>query len=144
MDSGKNSFLTNILDFFEEVNCIYDSSKAVDRVYLDVQKAFDKVPHERLMAKVEAHGIRGCYSRWMRNWLTGHNDRVMIHDQTSDLTHITSGVPQKSVLSPLLFIIYINDLDVGMICKINKFADDTKLRHRVFTERDYDYSIRPQ
>ncbi|KAF2351411.1 Reverse transcriptase domain [Trinorchestia longiramus] len=129
----KRSCLTNLLDLFGEVNCIYDCTKAVDLVYLDFQKAFDKVPHERLMAKVEAHGIRGNYSRWIRNWLTGRTQRVVIHDETSDSAFVTSGVPQGS---PLLFIIYINDLDVGIISKINKFADDTKLCHRAFTERD--------
>ncbi|KAF2355305.1 Reverse transcriptase domain [Trinorchestia longiramus] len=88
------------------------------------------------MAKVEAHGIRGNYSRWIRNWLTGRTQRVVIHDETSDLALVTSGVPQGNVLGRLLFIIYINDLDVGIISKINKFADDTKLCHRAFTERD--------
>ncbi|KAF2354420.1 Reverse transcriptase domain [Trinorchestia longiramus] len=88
------------------------------------------------MAKVEAHGIRGNYSRWIRNWLTGRTQRVVIHDETSDPALVTSGVPQGSVLGPLLFIIYINDLDVGIISKINKFANDTKLCHRAFTERD--------
>ncbi|KAF2364393.1 Endonuclease/exonuclease/phosphatase [Trinorchestia longiramus] len=132
----KRSCLTNLLDFFGEVNRIYDRTKAVDLVYLDFQKAFDKVPHERLMAKVEVHGIRGNYSRWIRNWLTGRTQRVVIHDETSDPALVTSGVPQGSVLGPLLFIIYINDLDVGIISKINKFADDTKLCHRAFTERD--------
>ncbi|KAF2346453.1 Reverse transcriptase domain [Trinorchestia longiramus] len=88
------------------------------------------------MAKVETHGIRGNYSRWIRNWLTGRTQRVVIHDETSDPALVTSGVPQGSVLGPLLFIIYINDLDVGIISKINKFADDTKLCHRAFTERD--------
>ncbi|KAF2347779.1 Reverse transcriptase domain [Trinorchestia longiramus] len=68
--------------------------------------AFNKVPHERLMATVEAHGIRGNYSRWIRNWLTGRTQRVVIHGQASDSTLVTSGVPQGSVLGPLLFIIY--------------------------------------
>ncbi|KAF2347812.1 Reverse transcriptase domain [Trinorchestia longiramus] len=104
-------------------------------MYIDLQKVFDEVPHERLMAKVEAHGIRGNYSRWIRNWLTARTQRVVIHDQSSDSTRITSGVPQGSVLGPLLFIIYINDLYIG-ISKINKFADDTKVCHRAFTERD--------
>ncbi|KAF2353821.1 Reverse transcriptase domain [Trinorchestia longiramus] len=88
------------------------------------------------MAKVEAHGIRGNYSRWIRNWLISRTQCVVIHDQASDSTLVTSGVPQGSVLGPLLFIIYINDLDVGIISKINKFADDTKLSHRAFTQRD--------
>ncbi|KAF2347338.1 Reverse transcriptase domain [Trinorchestia longiramus] len=64
---AKRSCLTNLLDFFGEVNRIYDRTKAVDLVYLDFQKAFDKVPHERLEAEVKAHGIRGNYSRWIRN-----------------------------------------------------------------------------
>ncbi|KAF2367285.1 Reverse transcriptase domain [Trinorchestia longiramus] len=132
----KRNELTNLLELFREVNRIYDRTKAVDLVYLDFQKAFDKVPHKRFMTKVEAHGIRGNYSRWIRNWLTGHSQRVVIHDETSDSALVTSGVPQESVLGPLLLIIYINDLDVGIISKINKFADDTKLCHRVFTERD--------
>ncbi|KAF2343332.1 Reverse transcriptase domain, partial [Trinorchestia longiramus] len=93
----KRSCLTNLLDFFGEVNRIYDSTKAVDLVYLDFQTAFDKVPNERLMAKVEAHGIRGNYSRWIRNWLTGRTQRVVIHDETSDPALLTSGVPHWSV-----------------------------------------------
>ncbi|KAF2343437.1 Reverse transcriptase domain, partial [Trinorchestia longiramus] len=132
----KRSCLTNLLDFFGDVNRIYDSTKAVDLVHLDFQKAFDKVPHERLMAKVEAHGIRGNYSQWIQNWLTGRTQRVVIHDETSDPALVTSGVPQGNVLGPLLFIIYINDLDVGIISKINKLANDTKLCHRAFTDRD--------
>ncbi|KAF2348226.1 Endonuclease/exonuclease/phosphatase [Trinorchestia longiramus] len=63
----KRSCLANLVDFFGEVNRTYDRTKAVDFVYLDFQKVFDKVLYERLMAKVEAHGIRGNYSRWMRN-----------------------------------------------------------------------------
>ncbi|KAF2345857.1 Reverse transcriptase domain [Trinorchestia longiramus] len=126
----KRSGLTNFFDFFGEVNRMYNRTKAVDLVYVDFQKAFDKVPHERLMAKVDAHGIQGNYSRWIRNWLTGRT-RVMIHGQACDSKHVTSGVPQGSVLGSLLFIIYINDLDVRIISKINEFADDTKLSESI-------------
>ncbi|KAF2359228.1 Reverse transcriptase domain [Trinorchestia longiramus] len=96
------------------------------------------------MAKVEAHGIRGNYFRWTQNWLTGRTQRVMIHDQASDSTLVTSGVPQESVLGPLLFIIYINDLDVGIISKINKFANDTKLSQSIHRKGTSNYPIRPQ
>ncbi|KAF2345779.1 Reverse transcriptase domain [Trinorchestia longiramus] len=74
----KRSCLTNLLDFFGEVNRIYDRTKGVNLVYLDFQKAFNKVPHERLMAEVEAQGIRGNYSRWIQNWLTSRTQRVVI------------------------------------------------------------------
>ncbi|KAF2357908.1 Reverse transcriptase domain [Trinorchestia longiramus] len=96
------------------------------------------------MDKVEAHVIRGNYSRWIRNWLTGRTQRVVIHDETSDPALVTSGVPQGSVLGPLLFIIYINDLDVGIISKINELADDTKLSQNIHRKGQSNYPIRPQ
>ena len=88
------------------------------------------VLHERLMAKVNAHGIQGDAARRIRNWLAGHLQRVCINQTHSDWTPVKSGVPQGSVLGPLLFLIYINDLDNKIISKISKFADDTKLCHR--------------
>ncbi|KAF2353340.1 Reverse transcriptase domain [Trinorchestia longiramus] len=131
----KRSCLTKFLDFFLEVNSIYNRTKGIDLVYLDFQEAFDKVPHKKFMAKVEAHEIRGKYSRWIKKWLISRTQRVVIHDQASDSTHATSEVPHGSVLVPLLIIIYINDLDVAIIIQINKLADDMKLCHKAFTER---------
>ncbi|KAF2354640.1 Reverse transcriptase domain [Trinorchestia longiramus] len=135
--------LTNLLDFFGEVTRKYDRTNAVDLVYLNFQKAFDKVPDARLMVKVEAHGVRGNYSRWIRNWLTGRTQRMVIHNQASDSMLVTSGVPQGSVLGPLLFIIWINDIDDGIISKINKFPDDTKLSQSIHRKGQSNYLILP-
>ena len=108
-----------------------ENNKAVDLVYLDFQKAFDKVPHERMMVKVNAHGIQGDAARWIRNWLAGRRQRVCINQSYSNWAPAIPGVPQGSVLGPLLFLIYIIDLDTNIVSKISKFADDTKLCHRV-------------
>ena len=76
-----------------------------------------------------AHGIKGSEAQWIRNWLAGRRQRVCINQTFSSWKPVTSGVPQGSVLGPLLFLIYINDIDNGIVSKISKFADETKLCH---------------
>ena len=140
---NKRSCFTSLLDFFAEVIDTYDTdnNKAVDLVYLDFRKAFDKVPHERLMVKVDAHGIQGDAARWIRNWLAGLRQRVCINQSYSNWAPVTSGVPHGSVLGQLLFLIYINDLDTNIVSKMSKFADDTKLYHRA---RNHDHLMELQ
>ena len=108
---NKRSCLTSLLDLYAQVidMCTYDTDndKAVDLVYLEFQKAFDKEQHERLMVKVNAHGIQGDAARWIRNWLAGRRQRVCINQSYSNWAPVTSGVPQGTVLSPLLFLTYI-------------------------------------
>ena len=121
------SCLTNLLSFYSEVFEAVDNGKAYDTVYLDFSKAFDRVPHERLLKKVEAHGIGGEVLGWISEWLKGRKQRVCINGEKSEWGEVTSGVPQGSVLGPLLFIMYLNDLDTDVSSNLSKFADDTKI-----------------
>src|SRR6218665_1209771 len=105
-------------------------------IYLDFAKAFDKVPNIRLGKKMEACGFGGNLLRWIENWLKYRRQRVGIRGAFSEWIEVISGVPQGSVSLPPLFYIFINDIDTGVLSKISKFADDTKLCKDVVTEED--------
>jgi ribonuclease P/MRP protein subunit RPP40 len=85
-----------------------DDSSAADIIYLDFSKAFDKVPHTRLLAKLEAHSIRGKMLSWIKNWLQDWRQRVVIGGENSTWQRIKSGVPQGSLLGPVLFKVHLN------------------------------------
>ena len=92
-----------------------------------MQKAFNKVPQRRLLSKIEAHEITGKILKWVESWLSNRRQRVCVEGELSEWAPVKSGVPQGSVLGPLLFLIYINDIDEDIISKCEKFADDSKV-----------------
>ena len=130
------SCLTNMLCFLEEITKWIDVGSPVDIIYLDFQKAFDKVPHQRLLLKLKAHGIGDSITDWIEQWLTDRRQRVVVDGEVSNWKSVLSGVPQGSVLGPILFLIYINDLDDSITSNVLKFADDTKLFRKVNTDDD--------
>ena len=125
------SCLTNLLCFLEEITKWVDDGSPVDVIYLDFQKAFDKVPHQRLISKLKSHGMGNSIINWIEQWLKDRRQRVVVDGEVSSWKSVLSGVPQGSVLGPILFLVYINDLEEGVTGKILKFADDTKLFRKV-------------
>ena len=103
----KKSCLTNLLVFMEEVTNYLDSGYPVDVIYLDFQKAFDKVQYQRLLMKLAAHGLGGDILQWIGNWLSNRKQRVVFNGQYSGWRDVLSGVPRGSVLGPILFVLYI-------------------------------------
>jgi len=102
----------------------------------DLAKAFDEVPHKRLLIKLKDHGIDGKVLQWIENWLKGRKQRVHVKGLGSNWLPVTSGVPQGSGLGPVLFLIYVNDMDSDLHSWILKFADDTKIFNGIKDKSD--------
>lgn len=128
---AKRSTTSQLISLMEDWHKALASKKNIDCIYLDIRKAFDTVPHKLLLYKIHQIGIRGKLYEWIKDFLTERSFTVKIKDQYSRLHPILSGVPQGSVLGPILFLIYINDLPKGLPHDIvvKLFADDTKLYH---------------
>lgn len=120
--------LLKVLDIWTE---ILDNGGAIDAVYLDFAKAFDTVPHQRLLLKLAGYGISGRLLEWIKHFLTGRRQRVGVAGEFSTWREVLSGVPQGSVLGPILFICYINCMPESVSSFLYMYADDTKVFRRV-------------
>ena len=135
---NRKSCLTNLLETMEEITKWQDLGIPVDEIYLDFAKAFDKVPHQRLLYKLRKLGIEGVLLTWIESFLSGRSQSVKVRNSQSDFIPVTSGVPQGSVLGPLLFIAFIVDLPCVISSASKIFADDTKLYRKIESIEDSD------
>ena len=122
-----HSCTTQLLEMMEDFTDYYDERIPFDCVYLDFAKAFDRVPHQRLLTKLYNIGVRGKIFGWITDFLSSRKQRVVVNNSVSQWTSVVSGIPQGSVLGPILFTIFINDLPVDINSHVKIFADDTKI-----------------
>ena len=134
---ARRSCLTALLEYFETISSLLDENIACDAVYLDCQKAFDTVPIKRLLVKLDAVGIKGKLHNWISDFLLNREQRVQIRNATSEWTNVLSGVPQGSVLGPVLFLIYVNDIVMNIKSTIKLFADDAKIYRPIKNDNDH-------
>ena len=125
MDSGKGGRESQLLLTVNDLAKGLDDKSQTDMILLDFSKAFDKVPHQRLLLKVSHCGIAGIVFAWIKDFLHGRTQKVILEGQSSSWATVASGVLQGSVLGPLLFLIYINDLpDCVTSSTVRLFADE--------------------
>lgn len=130
------SVLTNLLVCVNDWSMCVDSGSSVDVIYLDFSKAFDRVPKRRLLYKLEHFGIRGNLLQWVSSFLTHRTFAVKLGDAYSSRHEVLSGVPQGSVLGPILFLVYVSDLPDLLLSKCCMYADDLKLYADPLTRYD--------
>ena len=114
-----------------------DNKTQIDAILLDFAKAFDKVPHKRLLSKLTSYGITGNTHNWITYFLSNREQRVSVNGALSDITDVTSGVPQGSVLGPILFLLYINDINENVQSSIRLFADDSIIYRKINSNIDH-------
>ncbi|BHF71789.1 hypothetical protein SprV_0401484900 [Sparganum proliferum] len=130
------SCLSSLLLSTEQWTQALDEDGRVDVIYTDFKKAFDSVPHKRLIYKLSENGTRGRLLTWITDFLTGRSQTVCVEASKSTPTPVLSGVPQGSVLGPLLFLVYINDCIDDLGCSAIMFADDVKLWRAIRSDAD--------
>ena len=124
---SRDSCINQLLSVNHELLNAFDKRLEVRGTFLDISKAFDEVWHDGLIFKLRQNGISGDIIKILQDFLRNRKQRVVLNGQCSSWADINAGVPQGSILGPLLFLIYINDLSDGLKCECKLFADDTFL-----------------
>ena len=134
----RRSCVTQLIDTLSDFADCLKKSEQIDAILLDFSKAFDKVDHEGLLMKLDHLGIRNSLHSWCRSFLIGRNQKVLVEGKASSPKPVVSGVPQGTVLGPLFFLVYINDISEGLSkgTKLKLFADDSLLYRVIRTIQD--------
>ena len=138
---SQNSCETQLGQFYQDIVEYLDGAhkrghKQTDLIIVDFAKAFDKVPHRRLLCKLYYCRIRGSTLEWISSWLSERSQQVVLDGQASDPVPVLSGVPQGSVLGPVLFLVFINDLPDNIRSSVRFFADDCVLYRYIYSPKD--------
>lgn len=125
--------MLEVLDKWTEA---LDTGRSIDCIYLDFKKAFDTVPHNRLLSKLKAYKFSNQILNWINSFLNNRMQRVTVNGEHSEWTRVSSGIPQGSVLGPILFVMFVNDLPDSVNSCMFLFADDTKIFRIIENEED--------
>ena len=134
---NKHSCETQLIMTVNDLALSLDNKSQTDMIIMDFSKAFDSVPHNRLLCKLDHYGIRHNILIWISNFLKHREQRVVVGGESSAWTDVTSGVPQGTVLGPLLFLAFINDLPSNLSSNVRLFADDCVVYRQIINEHDH-------
>ena len=129
---------SQLIETVHEWMTAMENKTQIDAILLDFAKAFDKVPHLRLLSKFTSYGITGNTKNWIKSFLSNRKQRVSVNGALSDITYVTSGVPQGSVLGPVLSLLYINDINGNIKSFIRLFADDSIIYRKISSKTDHE------
>ena len=122
-----DSTIYQLLNIYDDLLNALDNNIPSQAIFFDISKAFDRVWHQGLLHKLHAVGIRGSLLAWFKNYLTDRTQAVVVKGAKSNFLTVRAGVPQGSILGPILFLLYINDLNDGIVSTTKLFADDTSM-----------------
>ena len=108
---SNHSCQTQLVNFIDEIQRSMNAPQQSDLLFIDFSKAFDIVPHRRLLNKLKFYGIQGSLLQWISSWLTERHRRVMVNGKSSNVISVKSGIPQDTVLGPLMLLVHINDIN---------------------------------